>query len=98
MGSTLFPGAQQVIRDAAEAAVSFKDSKPLLEKPPMPRPQASIASSSVAGAPGPQQPPAWVKSLGRGKKKGKKGKGKGKAATGQSQPFRGRGGPAQGSL
>lgn len=97
LGSTLFPGAQQVVREAAEAVASFKDSKALLEqpRPPRARPPASGTSSSAGPTPNPNP---WLQPLGRGKKRSRKGKGRGKAAGGAQQPFRGRGGSSQTSL
>lgn len=98
MGSTLFPGAQQVVREAADAVASFKDSKALLEQPRPSRSRApgpGLSSTSVGPTPAPAQ---WLQPLGRGKRKTRRSKGKGKGAGGAQQPFRGRGRSAQASL
>jgi hypothetical protein len=98
LGGTLFPGAQQAIREAAEAATSFKDSKALLESP-QPRPfrrQSSLAPQQLL--PRQSAPAQWVRPLGRGqggkKKKGKKGRQAGRGG----QPFRPEGESAQAPL
>ena len=91
LGSSLFPGAQAVISEAAEAVVNFKDSKPLLEQPSVSRRPSVLAASHP---PPPKERPQWAAPMQRKRSRGR-GRGKGAGAqsaqTQQQQPFRGRG-------
>ncbi|XP_046560040.1 C2 domain-containing protein 3-like [Haliotis rubra] len=92
LGATLFPGAQQVIPEAATAATSFKDSKALLEQPRASRPRAPVPASSSGVHPTPESA-GWLRPLGRGRQRSRPAQGKGKAQSSStgSQPLRGRG-------
>ena len=97
LGGTLFPGAQAVVREAAEQVVSFKDSRVLLENKPAPRNRPSVLQAShppvaAKGVASWAQQPLKAKRQ-RNRAKGK-GKGKAPAASGQQQPFRSQGKPS----